>query len=67
MVDIHLVSSILVIINNAEVNILALAGVAHWIECEYVNQRVAGSIPSRAHAWVVGQVPSMGCVRGNYT
>ena len=44
MVDIHLVSSILVIINNAEVNILALAGVAHWIECECVNQRVAGSI-----------------------
>ena len=31
------------------------------------NQRVAGSIPSRAHAWVAGQVPSCGCVRGNHT
>ena len=25
----------------------ALAGVAQWIECQPVNQRVAGSIPSQ--------------------
>ena len=27
--------------------VCALAGVAHWIESQTVNQRVAGSIPSR--------------------
>ena len=26
---------------------LALAGVAQWIECQPANQRVAGSIPSQ--------------------
>ena len=33
------------------------------------NRSVAGSFrfPVRAHAWVVGQVPSGGCVRGNHT
>ena len=39
----------------------ALAGVAQWIEHWSENQRV------RAHAWVAGQVPSGGCVRGNHT
>ena len=38
-----------------------LAGVAQWIEHEFVNQ-VSGSIP-RAHAWIVGQVPSWGHAR----
>ena len=28
---------------------LALAGVAQWIECWPVNQRVTGSIPSLGH------------------
>ena len=41
---------------------LALAGVAQWIELWPVNQRVAGSIPVRAHACVAGKVPS-GSVR----
>ena len=27
----------------------ALAGVAQWIECQPVNQRVTGSIPSLGH------------------
>ena len=27
--------------------LLALAGVAQWIECQTANQRVAGSIPSQ--------------------
>ena len=44
---------------------LTLAGVAQWIECQPVNQEIAGSIPVRAHAWVVGQVPSWGHARGN--
>ena len=35
--------------------VLALAGVAQWIECQPVNQ-------SRAHAWVVGRVPSRGAL-----
>ena len=42
------------------------AGVA-WIEHWPVNQRVAGLIPSQAHAWVVGQGPDGECVRGNHT
>ena len=46
---------------------IALAGVAQWIECCPDNQRVASSVPSLAHAWVVGQVPSKGHVRGNHT
>ena len=38
----------------------ALAGVGQWIEHRPVNQRVACSIPVRAHAWVEGPVPSSG-------
>ena len=48
--------------NNA-----ALAGVAQWFEHWIVNQRVTGSFPVRAHAWVAGQASSRGCWRGNYT
>ena len=36
----------------------ALAGVAQWIECWPVNQRVTGSIPSQGTYWVASQVPS---------
>ena len=45
----------------------ALAGVAPWIERQPANQTVTGSFPVRARAWVVGQVPSRGLVRGNHT
>ena len=48
-------------------NRVVQAGVAQWIECQPANQRVAGSIPGRAHAWVVGQVPSKGLTRSNHT
>ena len=41
--------------------------VSQWFECWAVNQRVTGSIPSQAHAWVVGQVLSRGSARGNHT
>ena len=39
---------------------LALAGMAQGIECQTVKQKVAISIPVRAHAWVAGQDPSWG-------
>ena len=48
-----------------ETQILALAGVAQWIEHPTAKQNVASLIPVRAHAWVSGQVPGWGCVRGN--
>ena len=45
----------------------ALAAVAQWIECLPANQRVAGLIPSGAHAWVPGQVPGRGeCERQSH-
>ena len=37
------------------------------IERRPVNQRVAVRFPVREHAWVAGQVPSRGSVRGNHT
>ena len=49
-------------------NILsALAGVAQWIECPPVNQKVTVQFPVGARAWVVGQDPSRRCARGNHT
>ena len=44
-----------------------LAGEVQWIEHRVENQRVVIQFPVRAHAWVAGQVPSKGCVRGNHT
>ena len=43
----------------------ALADVARWTECRPANWKVAGSICSRAHAWVAAQVPSWGPARGS--
>ena len=60
-------TNILHIVNIFLEQILALAGVAQWIEHWPMNQRVSGSIPSQAHAWVAGQVPSLRHVRGNHT
>ena len=34
----------------------ALAGVAQWIGPQPVNQKVSGSVPVGAHAWVTGLV-----------
>ena len=45
----------------------ALAGVAQWIECQPVNQRVASSIPSQVTSLIAGQIPSGGCSRDNHT
>ena len=47
--------------------ILTLAGVAQWTECGLWTKRSPVQFPVRAHAWVVGQVPSGGQVRGNHT
>ena len=48
--------------------LLALAGVAQWIECWPVNQKgLRFNSQSRARAWVVGQVLCRGCSRGNHT
>ena len=44
-----------------------MAGVALWIECQPMNQRVTIRFPVRAHAWVAGQVPSGEHARGNHT
>ena len=46
---------------------LALAGVAQWIECGLRTKGSLVQFPVRAHAWIVGQVPSRGCVRDNHT
>ena len=39
---------------------LALAGVAQWIQCWPVNQRVAGLIPSQGKCLVCGPGPQWG-------
>ena len=46
---------------------MALAGVAQWIERGPVNQWVTVQFPVRVHAWVAGQVPSRGLMKGNNT
>ena len=38
----------------------ALTGVAQWAGCHSAERKVTGSIPVRAHVWVVGQVPGWG-------
>ena len=38
----------------------ALAGVAQWIECQPVNQRVASSIPSQGAGLGCGPGPQLG-------
>ena len=47
--------------------LVALAGVAQWIEHGLQTKGLPVQFPLRAHAWVVGQVPSTGRVRGNHT
>ena len=47
--------------------ILTLAGVAQWIECQPVNQRVPDSIPVRTQACVACRVPSRARARDNHS
>ena len=44
----------------------ALAGVAQWIECTLGTRQSPVQFTVRAHAWVAGQVPRMGCTKGNH-
>ena len=46
---------------------LALAGVAQWVESRLWTKGSLVWLLVRAHAWVVGQVPGGGYVRGNHT
>ena len=45
----------------------ALAGIVQWTECRLRIKGLPVRFPIKAHAWVVGQVPSRGHVRGNHT
>ena len=44
---------------------LALAVGLSGLSAGLLIERLLVGFPVRAHAWVVGQVPSRGCVRGN--
>ena len=46
---------------------LTLAGMAPWIECWPMNQRVAGLIPSQGTCLGCWPGPSRGCMRGTHT
>ena len=46
---------------------LALAGVLQWVEHRLGTKGLPVQFPVRAHAWVVGQVPSGHHLRGNHT
>ena len=43
--------------------ILALTGVAQWIECWPENRKIAGSIPSQGTCLPADNIPSWGCAR----
>ena len=58
---------ILDITSQLKTQALTLAGVAQWIEHRLRTKGSLGRFPVRAHAWVAGQVPSGGCMRGNHT
>ena len=45
----------------------ALAGVLSGLSASLCIKGLQVQFPVRAHAWVVGQVPSRACVRGNHT
>ena len=46
---------------------IALAGVAQWIGCRLQTKGSPVRFPVWAHAWVAGQVPNGGHIRGNHT
>ena len=43
--------------------LIALAGVAQWIEHQPVNQKVTGSIPSQGTCWCCRSGPQLGACR----
>ena len=48
---------------SLKIGFSALAGVARWIECWPVNQRVAGLIPSQGTCLVCGSGPQLGACK----
>ena len=40
-------------------DLMALAGVAQWVECGPTNQRIAGLVPSQGTCLVCGPGPQM--------
>ena len=40
-------------------DLMALAGVAQWVECGPANQRIAGLVPSQGTCLVCGPGPQM--------
>ena len=46
--------------------VLTLAGVAQWLSTSLRTKGLPVRFPVRAHAWVVSQGPSRGCVRGSH-
>ena len=46
---------------------MALVGVAQGLSASLQTKGSPVLFPVRAHAWVVGQVPSRGCGKGNHT
>ena len=50
-----------------KIGLSALARVAQWIEHHPATKGSGVGFPIRAHAWVLGQVPSGGRMRGNHT
>ena len=47
--------------------VISPAGVAQWTECGLQTKWSPVQFPDRAHAWVAGQVLSVGHTRGNHT
>ena len=47
-------------LKTLEMQLTALAGVAEWIECQPVNQRVTGLIPSQGTCLGCGPGPQLG-------
>ena len=65
--DCNVMIGIPVVIFICKMSIVALAGVAQWIEHGLQTKGLPVQFPLRAHAWVVGQVPSMEHTRDNHT
>ena len=52
---------------NIKKALIGLAAVAQWIEHGLRIKGLLVQFPVRAHAWVVGQVPSRGIMRDSHT
>ena len=55
------------LIQYTNIYLIALDGVAQWIEHGLQTRGSPVQFPLRAYAWVAGQDASMGCMRSNHT